>query len=231
MPVLESKRAVLQLIYGEHLDLPEKTLLVKVVESLHAAVPPWLRRRNEPRLHSAVQAEANKRPHASRIFGTAGEGEGIVHLDSVRNTQTFPDIPEAVHDALRSFRDRGVQSAPRSGQIDHVETVEANRPLQVARSDEIRLMGVVDPGGRKSRIRRSLGGIAPRSSMRQFVPRENPVDGAERRQRRNAHVLQLPEDGLSAAEDLFVVEAETDKLHDLLDFIRRSVGAVFRTPR
>lgn len=45
-----------------------------------------------------------------------------------------------------------------------------------------------------------------------------------------AHILQLPEDGLSAAEDPFVAEAETDKLHDLLDSIRRSVGAVFRTP-
>ena len=66
--------------------------------------------------------------------------------------------------------------------------------------------------------------------MGQFVPRENPLDGAERPQGRNAHVLQLPEDSLSTAEDFFVVEVETDKLHDLLDFIRRSVGAVFRTP-
>jgi hypothetical protein len=66
--------------------------------------------------------------------------------------------------------------------------------------------------------------------MRQPVPGKNPVDGAQRRQGRDVQVLHLPEDGLSAAEDSFVVETETDELHDLFDFLQRSVGAVLRTP-
>jgi len=64
----------------------------------------------------------------------------------------------------------------------------------------------------------------------QLPPPENPTNGAQREQRAHPQVVQLPRDGLIAAEEPFVVQTEPHQLDELFDRYRGAVRAGPGTP-
>ena len=91
VPVFERQRFFPKLYHGRHGDLVEKLLLVMVVEFFDHSVPPWLRRWNEPEIDSIMQAETDKRSHASGMGWTSIKGQLIVHLKVLRDAHTQPE--------------------------------------------------------------------------------------------------------------------------------------------
>ena len=60
------------------------------------------------------------------------------------------------------------------------------------------------------------------AAMSQFVPAENAINCANRRQRLNAEVFQFPENCLGTAEQALVVNAQADQFDDLFNLLRSS---------
>src|SRR6266496_3684590 len=98
-----------------------------VVELLDDSVPPWLGRWNEPELDSIVQAETNKRSHASWIDWTAEESHLIVHLKIVRDAHTQPDRINSVQNALCSTGCDRLYPASVDCSIDGMQAIELDR--------------------------------------------------------------------------------------------------------
>lgn len=90
-----------------------------------------------------MQTEPNKWPHTSGMRRTAKECHGIIDLDVVRHSQSFPYGPEPVQNVLAGFGERRMEPATDSCCIDDVKAVEAKRPFQIAGADQISLMALV----------------------------------------------------------------------------------------
>ena len=90
-----------------------------------------------------MQAQPDKRPHATGMCRAAKEGHGIINLDVIRYSHALPDGPETVKDGLSGLGNGWMKSAPDSCRIDHIQAVETNGPFQVAWANQIGLMGLV----------------------------------------------------------------------------------------
>jgi hypothetical protein len=66
-----------------------------VIELLDDAIPPWLRKRNEPEMGSIMEAETNQGAHASWMGWAAVKGQFIVHLKVLWDAHTQPECIKA----------------------------------------------------------------------------------------------------------------------------------------
>src|SRR5712691_1232350 len=111
-----------------------------IVELLHDPVAPGFPGRNEPDLDALIQTKTNQTAHPPWMGWAAVENQLVVDLLVPRKAQTRPGRPEGVDRCLRGSASQRLDSAPGRSQIDAVEAVEAHGALQVARTDEIRLV-------------------------------------------------------------------------------------------
>ena len=122
-----------------------------IIEFLDDAVPPRLRRRNEPEIDAITQAETNKRPHASWVGRTSEKSPFVVHLEVLRDSHAQPDRINSVQYALRCTGRHRLNPTPVDGDIDGMQAVELDRAGKITGADQVNLMGLV------GRDRRKLG--------------------------------------------------------------------------
>jgi len=83
---------------------------------------------------------------------------------------------------------------------------------------------------RKLGILPALRFIASGSTMSQFMPTQNPIDGSQRGQWPNPQLFQLPLNRLSPTKQSLVVQAQPYQLHCLHCFIRHLTRIALWTP-
>ena len=106
-----------------------------------------------------------------------------------------------------------------------MQAVEPDRTGKVTRADHINLMGLIGQERRKLGILLALRCISSGSPVSQFTAMQNATNGANAGQRLNVHVLHLPLDGLTSAEEPLVVQVQSYQLDDLFDLRRCSMWA------
>ena len=95
----------------------------------------------------------------------AKERHGVVNLDVVGYSHAYPDGPKTIKDGLSGLGNGRMKSASDSGCIDHIEAVESYGSFQVARANQISLMGLVRQKRWQLGIPRTLGFIFSCSPM------------------------------------------------------------------
>jgi hypothetical protein len=229
--VFKSQRFSTQLSFAPHHNSPEKSCLKVVIELFDDTIPPRFCHRNKPRLNVVEQTQTNQDPHPSRILPAAVEDQLVVNLNVLGNSQTAPTRPDRVESVLPSFPQHWTDRTASSGQIDAVQTVEANRTFQKTWAHIVYLMDFIHRLTRELRIFPALRFIAPDSAMRQFLPTQNPVDGSQRRQRVNSQLLQLPLNGLGTTEQSLVIQVQPHQLYRFDSFVRNLTRVAARTLR
>ena len=91
-------------------------------------------------------------------------------------------------------------------------------------------MALIGHQRRQGGIRFALRFVAPGTTMGQFAAAHNAADGAERGQRAHRHLVELPVDGLVAAEEPLVVETQSHHRDNIFDLRRGAVRAEERVP-
>ena len=79
-------------------------------------------------------------------------------------------------------------------------------------------------------IRRTLGFIFSCSPMGQIIPAQDPIYGSDGWQRLYTKLFHLQVNGLSATEQVLVVEIESNHLNDFFNLCRRAHGNTERPP-
>jgi hypothetical protein len=127
--VLEDKGLSFQFVFGGHGDLSQELLLVVIVELLHDSVSPWLVHRNEPGLGFVVKTQSDKGSHSPRITPAAKERHLVINLEVLGDSQSLPDVPEAVDHTLGTLGKNRFDSTAASAHIDYVQAVESDWAL------------------------------------------------------------------------------------------------------
>jgi hypothetical protein len=117
------------------------------------------------------------------------------------------------------------------GCIDNIEAVESDRTSKVTGADQVNLMGLVGKKGRELRIFLAFWDISSSPPVGQFSAAQDTANGAEGGKWLDLHVNQFPSDGLIAAEEALVVQAQSNHLHDLFDVRRGATGTGKGSPR
>ena len=225
--VLEGQGAGAQCCFGLHGHPVEEFLLVVVIEPFDHAIAPGFGGRDEPEGDAIMQAQADERPHAPGMGGTAIEGHFIIDLEMSGHPQALPNRPECCIDGVAATAEQGLRSTPAGGQVHDIHAVEAHGfclPFEVTRSHEIGLVAVIGGHRRQGRIGGAFRLITAGTPLNQIMPTQNPVDRAQGRQRSDVLVLQLPQDRLGATELGVLVQLEARQLHLLFDRLGRSPG-------
>src|SRR6266536_3513994 len=228
--MLEGPRLVMQIFFASYHLASKKTVLIMVVEFFHHTIPPGLCDGNEPRLNSIQKTKANQDPHTSWMSSAAVKHQFIVHLNILRNPQTAPTRPDRIQRVLPCLAQYGTQRAASGRQIHTVQTVKANRPLQVARTHIIHFMDVIRALRGKFRIFSPFRLVTPGAAMGQFLPVQNAIDRTHRRVVFQAHLFQFPDNRLSTAEQAPVVQVQSCQLHGFNHLGRTAPGVSMRTP-
>ena len=231
MPVLECQRFLPKLYHRGHGDLVEKLLLVMVVEVFDDSVPPRLGGWDEPEFDTIMQAETNKRSHASWMGWTSVKGQLIVHLKILWDSHTQPDRINSVQNALCCTGGHRLHPATVDRRIDNTEAVESDGASKVVGADQFNLMGLVTQKGREPGTFLPFLDISPSSPMGQFATVQDTANGGEGGKQLDSHINQFPSDGLIAAEEALVLQAQSNRLHDFLNLRRAAVGTGKRSPR
>ena len=95
--VLEGQGAGAQCCFGLHGHPVEEFLLVVVIEPFDHAIAPGFGGRDEPEGDAIMQAQADERPHAPGMGGTAIEGHFIIDLEMSGHPQALPKSPRMLH--------------------------------------------------------------------------------------------------------------------------------------
>jgi hypothetical protein len=127
--VLEDKGLLFQFVFGAHGDLSQKLLLVVIIELLHDSISPWLVHRNEPGLSFVVKAQSDKGSHSSGITPATKERHLVINLEVLGDSQSLPDVPEAVDHTLSTLGKNRFDSTAASAHIDYVQAVESDWAL------------------------------------------------------------------------------------------------------
>src|SRR5712692_7477082 len=152
-----------------------------IVELLHDPVAPGFPGRNEPDLDTLGQTKTNQAAHPPWMGWAAVENQLVVDLLVPRKAQTRPGRPESVDRSLRSAVSHRLDSAPGRSQIDAVEAVETHGPLQVTRTDEIRLVNSPWMPSNQRRILLPFGLVRPHAPPSQFLTKKDAADRPHRR--------------------------------------------------
>src|SRR6267378_2071350 len=227
--VLEGPRLVVQIFFASYHHTPKKTVLIVVVELFHHTIPPGLCHGNEPGLNSIQKTKANQDPHPSWISSAAVKHQFIVHLDISGNPQTAPTRPDGVQRLLPRLAQHRTQCAASRRQIHAVQTVKANRPLQIARTHIIHFVDFIRYLRGKLWIFSPFRLVTPGPAMGQFLPAQNAIDRTHRRVVLQAHLFQFPNNRLSATEQASVVQVESCQFHGFHHFDRTVPGVSMRT--
>ena len=73
-----------------------------------------------------MQAQADERPHAPWMGGTAIEGHFIIDLEMSGHPQALPNRPECCIDGVAATAEQGLCSTPAGGQVHDIHAVEAH---------------------------------------------------------------------------------------------------------
>src|SRR6202158_3459833 len=96
--------------------------------------------------------------------------------------QTTPVRPDSINGMLPGFGQRRRHRTTTGAQVDTVQTVEAHRPIQVTRSNKIRLMHLVDLLVTQLGILFPFGLVATSPPMCQAFAIKYPADSAQARE-------------------------------------------------
>src|SRR5882724_77625 len=217
----KDQRLALEFCSSLHDHPAQETTPVMVIEFFHHAITPGFSQRDEPRLNSVCETQADQTTHTARVILTPIENHLVVYLLMFWYSQTPPVSPNSVDRWLRRFTKNRRHRTATSGNVYAVHAVEAQRTSQVTRPDIVALMYIVDLLAQQLRIRLALRLIAPGATMSQALATNYPADGSQARQRRNLQGFQLPTDGLSSAEQALVIEMKPRQLDRFDDFSRQ----------
>jgi hypothetical protein len=123
---------------------PEELPVIRVVEVLHQPVSPGLAYGNEDRGDAVVEAHTQDNPQGSRMAVTSPEAQFVIELQEHRDTHGLPAPHEACRYVKVFLRSLGLDVDPVAEDIHDVERIESAVPFDIAGTDEIHLMHVVD---------------------------------------------------------------------------------------
>src|SRR5215469_213978 len=194
----------------------QEPYLVAIVELLNHAVPPRLGHGNEPRLDSVEQAEPYQVTHAPRVLATSIEDSFVVNLHVIRHSQTAPNRPDSVYRVLTCFIQNWADRTSSGCQIDVVQTEETNWPAQIARTNEVHLVRLVNSIAGQLGVLLAFGYVASRPAMDQPLTIQDPIDRAQRWYGFHPSVFKLPLYRLCSAKQTPIVQVQANQL-DRLD--------------
>src|SRR5688572_7825769 len=201
-----------------------------IVELFYHSVAPRLLDRDKDGLHPVVQTHPNQFSHSARMSRAAVKRHFIVDLLIPRKAQPLPDGPERYH---RFFLARGhwFNRAATGGQIDTVETVKSKPALQKTRTHEIRLVQIVGLLHFDSWVVHPLRLIAPRATVCQIMPNQNPSNRAQGGKSLYPELFQSPTNGLRPTKHPLVIKLQTNKRDVLFQAGCHPMRTAVRLPR
>jgi restriction endonuclease S subunit len=229
--LLEYQRLLSQLFFSLHRYSAKKALSIVIVKLFNDAIPPRLTHRYKPGFDPVEQTQSDQVAHPSRKLTAAKENRFVIHLLVVGYTQTLPARPDSIHGILTSLVENRTDRTPPSRQIDAVQAVKPNRPIQITRTYIVRLMNLVYLIGHQRRVLPSFGFLRPRSSVRQLFSTKDPIYGSQRWHRLDALLPKLPLNCLRTAEQSVVIEIETNNLNRFNDVLSQLTWAALRARR
>ena len=123
---------------------PEELPVIRVVEVFHHSVAPRLADGNEDRGDAVVEAHAQYDAQGPRVAVTSPEAQFVIELQEHRDTHGLPAPHEALSHVNVFLRSLGLDVDPVAEDIHDVERIESAVPFDIAGTDEIHLMHVVD---------------------------------------------------------------------------------------
>lgn len=193
----------------------EKELVIDIVKLLDNAVTPGFALGDEDDLHPQIQAEADKQAEAAGIKIGSPKRELIVELEVAGNSQPLPGTHEGLDDLDVALAGQSPEGHGVAEGVDKVSTIEALFAFEVAGTDEVELMDVIRSGDFQSGIRGAAGAV--NGFVHQALAFEDAVDGPDRRQGFNPHLLELPLDGQGSP---LGVSGFEEPFADLADHLR-----------
>lgn len=215
----------LQVKQGEELLGTEKELVVDIVELLNDTVTPGFTLGDKDNLHSQIQAEADKQAEAAGIEIGSPKRELIVELEIARDPQSLPGCHEGIHDLDVPLTGEGFKGHGIAKGINEVSPVEALFAFEVARADQVELMDVIGLGKFQSGIRGGAGVVG--GFVHQALAFEDAVNGPDRREGLNPHLLELPLDGQGSLLGVLGLE---EPVADLRDHLSDGLRCLMRDP-
>src|SRR5215831_3215163 len=169
MLLLKNQRLPAEIRFILHDDLSQEPRLILVIEFLNNAVAPRLCHGNKPSLDTIEQAKPYQVTHATRVSATSIEDRFVINLHVTGYSQTAPAKPDSVYGVLTGLIQNWVGRTPTGRQVDAIQTEESNRPTQIARTNEVHLVHLVNSIAGQFGVLLAFRLVAPRPAMRQLL--------------------------------------------------------------
>ncbi len=180
---------------------PEHPRLPEPVEALDVGVPARLPRGDEPPVHPAEQAQAQHLGEGEAMGGTPHEGELVVHLADLGDSEFLPGVQEVGAEGLGALVAGVARGHRPADQLQGVEGEEPRDPPgapDMARADEVGLLHRAHAPRPWRRTGPAAPASAPPLPLGTAVVLQDPPDRPETGEPADPPLLQLPADGLSA---------------------------------
>jgi len=206
--LLEYQRLLTQIVFSLHCYSSEKSISILIVKLFNNSIAPRFPHGNEPRLNSIEQAQPNQIPHSSRKLSAAKKDQFVIYLLVSGDSQSQPARPNSIHGVLACLVKHRTDRTSPSCQIDAVQTVKSNWPIQITRTNIIRLMNLVRLISDQSWVLLSFGFVRSRPSVSQLFSTKDPVYRSQRWGWLDAKFSELPLNRLSSTEQPLIVKTQ-----------------------
>lgn len=121
----------------------KEPFVVGVIEPFHNAVTPRLSDRDEDRMNTVAQAEADDHPHGPGIPVAAPEVQRVVQLQVIRDSHGLPTAQKTLADVGILFCSLSLGVDFMAEQVNNIQRIESTVIFDVARPHQVHLVDVV----------------------------------------------------------------------------------------